>query len=266
MITDADRVWADSMPAAYEQWLVPAVFRPFAVDLAQRLPRPEATRVLELAAGTGVLTREVLAAAPTADVVATDFNAAMVDLGQRTVPAAQWQQADAMHLPFDAAAFDIVCCQFGVMFFPDKAAAFAEARRVLDPGGVLLFNTWAELAAHEFQAALVEALAAVFPVDPPTFMVQVPHGCADADRVVTDVRAGGFGHVTVAEVTLEGRAASAADVAAGYCGGTPLRTAIESRGADLAATTAAVAVEMEKALGSGEVTGRMTAYVFEALP
>ena len=151
------------------------------------------------------------------------------------------------------------------MFFPDKPAAFAEARRVLTPEGTLLLSTWGAIDTHDFQAALVAGLERAFPEDPPTFMVSVPHGYADVDVVVTDLDAGGLDCVAVESVTLEGRAASAADVAAGYCTGTPLRPAIEARG-DLATTTAVVAREMEARLGAGAVTGRMTAHVIEATP
>ena len=228
------------MPDAYERWLVPAVFHPFAVDLARRAEAHAPKRVLELAAGTGVLTRELLAVCPDAEVTATDLNDAMVDLGREHAPAAVWRQADAMHLPFDGNEFDLIVSQFGVMFFPGKPAAFAEARRVLTRDGSLLFSTWAALDDHDFQAALVAGLESAFPEDPPTFMVALPHGYADVDAVL-------------------------ADLATGYCTGTPLRAEIESRG-DLDATTSVVARAMQARLGTDPVVGRMTAYVFDATP
>jgi SAM-dependent methyltransferase len=261
MAGDADRVWVDTMPAAYDRWLVPTVFQPFAVDLARRAAAHPVGAALELAAGTGVLTHELLGVATA--VTATDLNDAMVDLGGRRVPAARWRQADATRLPFDDAAFDLVACQFGVMFFPDRPAAYAEAARVLAPGGRLLVNTWAPLDTHVFQSALVVALERVFPDDPPTFMAAVPHGYADVDAMVADVAAGGLRCGPVTAVTLEGTAASAADLAAGYCAGTPLRAEIAARG-DLGTATAAVADEMTALLGTGPVTGAMTAYVVEA--
>lgn len=263
MVDESDRLWVDSMAQAYETWLAPAVFRPFAVDLAARAAARPARDVLELAAGTGVLTAELVDALPEGAVVATDLNAAMVELGRQRVPAATWRQADAMRLPFDPVSFDLVACQFGVMFFPDKRDAFAEAHRVLAPGGRLVFSAWAALELHDFEAALVAALARVFPVDPPTFMAAVPHGYANPDVAADDVRASGFRDVTVDTVTLQGRAASAADIAAGYCGGTPIRAALEARG-DVAEATEAVARELEAELGPGPVTGRMTAYVLHA--
>jgi SAM-dependent methyltransferase len=262
MATDANRAWVDAMPAAYDRWLVPAVFHPFAVDLARRAAAHPVGEALEMAAGSGVLTRELVDVAGA--VTATDLNAAMVELGARRVPAARWQQADATALPFDDGAFDLVACQFGVMFFPDKPAAFAEMARVLAPGGRVLVNAWAPLDTHDFETAVVTALGRVFPDDPPTFLSDVPHGYADPDVFAADAAAGGLRCESLTPVTVEGSAASAADLAAGYCGGTPLRAQIAARG-DLATATAAVAAEMTALLGEGPVTGAMTAYVLEAV-
>jgi SAM-dependent methyltransferase len=261
MTGDANRVWVDSMPAAYDRWLVPTVFHPFAVDLARRAAAHPVGEALELAAGTGVLTRELVDVAGA--VTATDLNGAMIELGARRVSAARWQQADAMRLPFDDAAFDLVACQFGVMFFPDKPVAFAEVARVLVPGGRVLMNAWAPLDTHAFEAALVTALGRVFPDDPPTFLSRVPHGYADPDVFAGDAAAGGLRCDSITPVTLEGTTASVADLAAGYCGGTPLLAEISARG-DLATATAAVAEEMTALLGEGPITGAMTAHVLEA--
>jgi SAM-dependent methyltransferase len=261
--SDDDRLWVDSMPEAYDRWLGAAVFRPFAVDLAARVADHRPGLVLEVAAGTGVLTRELVAALPGAALTATDLNPAMVSLGSRQVPAARWEQADAAQLPYPDGRYDLVVSQFGVMFFPDKPAAFAEARRVLRPGGRLVFNTWDVVANHDFAAALVVGLERAFPGDPPSFVVALPHGYADRATVVSDLTAGGLEAVAVESVTLEGHATSVADVVAGFCTGTPLRAAIEAR-ADLAATMSIVSEEMVRQLGSGPVTARMTAHVFEA--
>jgi len=251
------------MPEAYDRWLAPAVFQPFAVDLAQRAARLSPRRVLEIAAGTGVLTRELVAAIPAAEVTATDLNAAMVEFGSRQVPAAAWHEADALHLPFDDKQFDLVVCQFGVMFFPDKAAAFGEVRRVLTAGGRLLFSAWGTVDTHGFAAALIVGVERVFPDHPPAFIMDVPHGYSDPGRAAADLAAGGLECVSTESVTLDGQSGSAADIAVGFCTGTPLRTAIEARG-DLTATTAVVSAEMTARLGGGPVTAKMTAYVIEA--
>lgn len=263
MAVDPNRAWTGSMPEAYEHGLGPAVFRPFAVDVAARAARLRPGRVLEVAAGTGLVTRELLAAVPDATVTATDMNVAMVEWGAREVPGARWQVADAMTLPYDDEEFDLVVCQFGVMFFPDRSAAYAEARRVLAPGGRLLFNTWDTLDTHGYAGAVVAALAAQFPDDPPSFLETVPHGYADLHVVLADLDAGGLEVEAVETVTRQGRAESAAGVAAGFCTGTPLRMQIEAR-ADLAATVAAVEAYVAARWGAGPVTAPMTAHVVQA--
>jgi SAM-dependent methyltransferase len=253
------------MPEAYEQGLVEPVFRPFAVDLARRVSARSPRRVLEVAAGTGVLTRELVAALPAADITATDLNESMVDLGRERAPGARWRHADAVSLPFEDGRFDVLACQFGVMFFPHKHEAFAEARRVLSADGAFLFNVWDTLETHDFQAALVAGLHRAFPDDPPTFMESLPHGYTDVEVVVADVERAGLRCHAVESVTLVGRAASAAQLAVGYCTGTPVLAEIEARG-DLAETIDTVTREMERQLGSGPVSGTMAAHVIEAGP
>ena len=263
MPDDQDRLWTGSMPEAYDRWLAPAVFQPFATDLARRAAGFAPRRLLEVAAGTGVLTRELVTAIPAAHVMATDLNAAMAGFGSRRVPLATWRQADALNLPFDDQQFDLVVCQFGVMFFPDKVAAFRELRRVLVPGGRLLFSTWGAVEAHGFAAALVTALAEAFPNDPPAFVAAVPHGYSDLSQIAGDLSVAGLERVSTESLTLDGLSDSAADVAAGFCTGTPLRMAIESRG-DLTASTAVIAGHMTACLGPGPVLAKMTAHIVEA--
>lgn len=168
-----------------------------------------------------------------------------------------------MQLPFGDASVDLVACQFGVMFFPDRPAAYAEVARVLGPGGHFLFNCWGALATHDVEVAVIAALAETFPDDPPTFLARVPHGYHDVDRVTADLTAAGFGGVHIETVKLDCRGRDAADLARGYCRGTPLRAEIEARG-DLEATTHAVAAELERRFGSGPVVGRMAALVVSA--
>jgi len=252
------------MPAVYERCLAAPVFRPFAVDLSRRVATQAPKRVLELAAGTGVLTRELVASTG-AEVTATDLSDAMVEFGAARSPGAAWRQADALALPFEDAEFDVVACQFGVMFFPDKVAGFAEARRVLTSNGTFVFNTWGPLEAHDFQAAASAAVARALPEGPPDFLAKVPHAYWERDLVATDLATAGFDLVGFEVLELEGEAPSAAELATGYCSGTPLRAAIEARG-DLDAITSTVANEMQARLGAGAVTGRMTAHVFEARP
>jgi SAM-dependent methyltransferase len=251
------------MSAAYDDLLVPAVFRPYAEELAARVAQLAPRVVLELAAGTGALTLAMLARLPEAQVTATDLNVAMVDVGSARVPAATWQQADAMQLPFDDATFDVVACQFGVMFFPDRPAAYAEVARVLRPGGTFVFSTWGPLATHEVETTVLAALAERFPEDPPTFLARIPHGYHDAELIAADLASGGFQGVQVDTVVLDCTGRTAAELARGYCRGTPLRPEIEARG-DLESSIPVVASALARQFGTGQVTGAMSALVVTA--
>lgn len=262
-----ERLWVDSMPTAYDRYLAEPLFLPFALDLAVRAAARGPGRIVELAAGTGVLTKALRDAVPGAHITATDLNQAMVDLGRQRVPEAEWRQADAQHLPFEDNAFDLLACQFGVMFFPDRPAALAEARRVLEPGGTLLLNTWGPLEAHDFDAPVVSALHEAFPDDPPTFLETTPHGYHDIAAIRRDLAAAGFDpdddSTSIDEVVLEGRTGSPQDIAVGFCTGTPVAPEVNARG-DVARATAAIAQAVERRLGPGPITGRMAAYVIEA--
>jgi ubiquinone/menaquinone biosynthesis C-methylase UbiE len=156
-VRELDKVFSGSIPGLYETYLVPLIFEPYATDLQERVGQLNATRILEVAAGTGVVTRALATAAKDgASIVATDLNQAMLDQAAAvgTARPVRWMQADAMALPFPDEEFDAVVCQFGVMFFPDKARAFAEARRVLKPGGAFIFNVWDRISENEFADAV----------------------------------------------------------------------------------------------------------------
>lgn len=252
------------MATAYDRALGPAVFEPFAVRLAARVAEREPRRILEVAAGTGVLTRELVRLLPTATVVATDLNEAMVRFGAQRVPQAEWLPADAMSLPLDDGDFDVVACQFGAMFFPDRVAGYAEARRVIRPGGALMFNVWAEVERHSYERAIVAALRRVFPEDPPTFLESVPHGYADRAQIEEDVRAAGFAEIAAETVEVSSEVTSTAELIAGYCEGTPLRSELASRG-DLAQLAPRLIAEVEHILGPGPLTGTMAAHEIVAL-
>src|SRR5690349_20670714 len=131
-----------SVPKYYDEYMRNSLFEPFALELARRVPA-DAKRILEIAAGTGIVTRRVPEAVPGAQIVGTDLNQAMVDYASGAVQGEiTWQAADAQALPFEDGSFDVAVCAFGFMFLPDKVKGFAEARRVLTDGGVLLGSTW----------------------------------------------------------------------------------------------------------------------------
>jgi SAM-dependent methyltransferase len=263
-----DTVFPGSVPELYDSHFVPLIFEPYAVDIARRVAALAPSRVLETAAGTGVVTRAMTRSLPAqVDIVATDLNQPMLDRARAvgTQRPVQWQQADAMKLPFEHGSFDAVVCQFGVMFFPDKAHAFAEARRVMRRGGTLLFNVWDRIELNEFVHVAAAALARLYPADPPLFMERTPHGYSDQNTIARDLANGGFTASPRFEtLTLRSRAASPRLAAIAYCQGTPWRGEIEARaasGADLAEATAAVEAAIADRFGTGPIDGKIQAHV-----
>jgi ubiquinone/menaquinone biosynthesis C-methylase UbiE len=266
MASGVDTAFTGSVAQFYEAYMVPLIFEPYAVDLVRRVARSTPRRVLELAAGTGVVTRQLAAMLePGVDIVASDLNRAMIQEGARigTARPVDWRQADAMQLPFAAASFDAVVCQFGAMFFPDKPRAFAEARRVLRTGGVFAFSVWGPIAANEFADAVTDALATVFPKDPPRFMARTPHGYHDPTRIAQDLASAGFRSTpSIETVAFTSRAATPSIAALAYCHGTPLRGEIEARDANgLARATQAAEAELVRRFGLGPIEGRIEALV-----
>jgi len=263
-----DAVFAGSVPALYERYMVPMLFEPYARDLAERL-RPRAPRrVLELACGTGAVTRAIAAELPrTTSIVATDLNPGMLEQAKQLGASRQveWQVADATALPFADASFDAVVCQFGAMFFPDKPKAYSQVRRVLAPGGFFLFNVWDRIEDNEFADVITKSLERVFPNDPPRFMARTPHGYRDANALAKDLADGGF--TTAPAITVvekRSRAATAGDAALGYCQGTPMRGEIEARDPSRLEEATRVAAEAVAArFGKGPVDGRMQALIVD---
>lgn len=268
----SDASFAGSIPQVYDRLLVPLIFEPYAEDLAARAAALEPARVLEVAAGTGVVTRAMARRlAAHTEVVATDLNPAMLaraaEVGTvRPVRPVQWLCADAMRLPFEDGHFDALVCQFGVMFFPDKVHAFAEARRVLRPGGVLLFNVWDRIETSEFADTVTRALAELFPADPPRFLARTPHGYFERGTILRDLALAGWTSApSVETIAHRSRAASPDVPAAAYCQGTPLRNEIEARaGAGLVAATQACTAAIARQFGDGAVDGRIQAHVITA--
>lgn len=263
---NADAVFAGSIPLLYERYLVPMIFAPYAADLAARVAARQPQRVLEIAAGTGVVTRALAKALPkNVDIVATDLNQPMLDQAASigTVRPVQWRQADAMQLPFTDASFDVVACQFGAMFFPDKPKAFAETRRALNPGGCFLFNVWDSTRDNDFAEVIGHSLAVAFPDDPPTFLERVPHGYYDHAAIAKHLAQAGFEKTpqffTISE---RSRIESARAAAIAYCQGTPVRNEIEKRdAARLTEVTDIATAALEKKFGSGAIEGKIQAHV-----
>ncbi len=263
---DSDKVFAGSIPKLYEDYLVPLIFEPYAEDLANRVASRTLARVLEIAAGTGVVTRSLASVLPeSVSIVATDLNQPMLDLACAvgTKRPVEWRQADAMQLPFEDEVFDAVVCQFGVMFFADKPKAFAQARRVLRAGGVLVFNVWDRIEENQFAHTVTTALESLFPEDPPRFLARTPHGYHHLATIERDLAGGGFvSPPRVHTVAARSRASSARGPALAYCQGTPLRNEIEARDKSRLGEATDIAEDaIARRFGPGPVDGKIQAHI-----
>jgi ubiquinone/menaquinone biosynthesis C-methylase UbiE len=257
---EADKLFAGSVPENYDRYMVPLIFKPYAADIARRAASLSPSAVLEIAAGTGVVTRALAPKlSPGASYVVTDLNQPMLDY-------AASRQADALALPFENAGFDLVCCQFGAMFFPDRLAAYREAKRVLKPGGHFLFSTWDRIEENDFADDVTNALARMFPKDPPRFMARTPHGYHDTALIRGELEEAGFSRVVVETIAEQSRASSPRIPAVAYCQGTLLRNEIEARAAGkLEAATDYAESAIADRHGRGEVAAKIQAHVIVAV-
>jgi ubiquinone/menaquinone biosynthesis C-methylase UbiE len=268
-MTATDKEFTGSIPELYDRHLVPLIFQPYADDLAERVAKINPGDLLETAAGTGVVTRAIASRLPrSARMVVTDLNEAMLDYAQSAMkqePRIEWKQADALALPFGDQSFDVVICQFGAMFFPDKVQGFKEARRVLRSPGTYLFSVWDGIAENEFAHVVTSSLAEFFPHDPPRFLARTPHGHHDADELRREVLAAGFSNVEVKRIEYVSRCASPSEAAFAYCQGTPLRNEIVTRDASaLEGATWHATEALARRFGAGPIEGRIQALVLTA--
>lgn len=266
---EADKLFSGSIPENYDRYMVPLIFEPYAEDMAQRVAALSPHAVLEIAAGSGVVTRALAPRlAPDASYTVTDLNQPMIDYAASRQPhdtRITWRQADALALPFDNATFDVVCCQFGAMFFPDRVRGYSEARRVLKPGGHFLFSVWDRIEDNVFADDVTNTLARIFPNDPPRFLARTPHGYHDTALIRSDVESAGFSRVTIDTRAEQSRAPSPRLPAVAYCHGTVLRNEIEARQAGgLDAATDTVTAALADKHGRGEVAAKIQAHVIVA--
>lgn len=247
-----DTAFTGSVPELYERLLVPMIFAEPARVLAEAITHARPAEVLETAAGTGALTRE-LERTGGMDIVATDLNEAMVRKAETLgfADRVRWEVADALNLPYPDGSFDAVACQFGVMFFPDKVSGYAEARRVLRPGGLFAFNVWDRIETNAVANVVTDALGAVAPDGSLEFLRRTPHGHGDEARISEDLKAAGFDDVRVEYFDGTSRC-TAQDGATAYCQGTPLRGSIESHPAiGLDDATAIATAALAQRFGTG---------------
>jgi ubiquinone/menaquinone biosynthesis C-methylase UbiE len=260
--------FAGTIPAAYDRYLGPILFQPYAEDLAARLSVGANGSVLELACGTGILTRLLRDRLPgSTKLIATDLNEPMMrNAAKKFRPgeAVEWQQADASSLPFDDKSFDAVVCQFGIMFLPDKTLGAREARRVLKPGGVFLFNVWDSMEHNHLGRIAHETITSFFENDPPTFY-QVPFGYHDHAEIKRVLEEAGFRDVRLDVVAKVGGVSGPEDAAQGLVHGNPIAVAITERDPSLLPViTSAVAGALKKHFGEGSIRVPMQAIVVEA--
>lgn len=260
--------FAGSIPAAYDRYLGHVLFQPYAEDLAARLQVKENGSVLELACGTGIVTRELRNRLPaTAKLIATDLNEPMFQFAAAKFAkdeAVEWQQADACSLPFGDGMFDAVVCQFGIMFVPDKTLAAREAHRVLKPGGLFLFNVWDALKHNDLGRIAHETITSHFEKDPPAFY-QIPFGYHDQDEIKRVLEEAGFRDIRIDVVEKVSGASGAEDAATGLVQGNPVSVAIAERDpALLPVITNAIADVLKKRFGDTEVRAPMRAIVVQA--
>jgi len=267
---EKDKLFVGSIPENYNHYMVPLIFEPFAADLAQRAASLSPGAVLETAAGTGVVTRALAPKLSSgARYVVTDLNQPMLDYAasqQGLDDRLEWRQADALALPFENAAFDLVCCQFGAMFFPNRISGYREAKRVLRPGGHFLFNVWDRIEENVFADDVTNALATMFPDDPPRFLARTPHGYHDKALIRAELEEAGFSYVVIETKAEESRASSPQIPALAYCQGTVLRSEIEARApGKLGVATDRAASAIADRHGDSEVAAKIQAHVIMAV-
>jgi ubiquinone/menaquinone biosynthesis C-methylase UbiE len=264
MTTDA--VFTGPVPQLYDRYLGPILFQPFAEAVAERLSEADRA-ILETASGTGIITGVLAAKLPQSTILATDLNPAMLEVAAGKVQAANltWQQADAQALPVASGSFDVVLCGFGVMFMPDKQAAFREARRALNINGRFIFTVWDRIEANPLMQIADSTAAALFPDDPPHFLARTPCGYHDKARIERELRESGFSSVRIEERQRHAEVPCPLEPAIGCCQGTPLRAEIEARDPDgLARVTNAVAAAVAHRYGNGMFRAPMRALLITA--
>ncbi|MFT3839674.1 MAG: class I SAM-dependent methyltransferase [Myxococcaceae bacterium] len=267
-MSENDTKFAAGIPDFYESHMVPMVFAPWAGAIAERLARYGPGQLLEVAAGTGALTRVLTDALPDTEITATDLNQAMIDVASKrgTSRPVTWKQADAQALPFADGSFDVVVCNFGVMFLPDRVKAFREVGRVLRGGGYYVFTVWDRVETFPIEEEVDKVLVKLMG-KPESFLRRVPHGSHDPEPLKKDLKAAGFYSVKVEPGTMTMRAASAKDAATAYCLGTPLRNELNTLGPGTAEKTVATVQEaIEKRFGTGPIEAPMGALTFTVGP
>ena len=254
------------IPRHYDVGLGPNIFVDFAERLVEAACDGVATNVIELAAGTGIVSRKLRNALhPETPLLVTDLNPPMLEVAKRKFSEGEnvdFAIANAMDLAFGDAEFDLMVCQFGVMFFPDKPASFREAARVLGPGGRYVFNVFSAMEKNPYSQIAYGVPARFFPDDPPGFY-KVPFHYGNPDVVRKDLKAAGWQDVEHETIRLRKKIVNAEEFARGLVYGNPLIDEIRNReGVDPETVAAAVLEALNAAFGPSDMTMPLEATMF----
>jgi len=264
---DRNVLFQGAIPKNYDRYLGPVMFEPWAEDLVLRLAGRKYERVLEIACGTGIVSRRLRDALPaTTEIIATDLNPDMFEFSKRKFKKDEnitWQQADASDLPFPDCSFDAAVCQFGVMFVPDKAAAMRESYRVLRNACVFLFNVWDSFEANPFAKIAHTTISSFFDHDQPGFY-KIPFGFHDSTVIRGMLQEAGFDKIESFSEMKPCRSDSARGFATGLVRGNPVAAEATERGVDPEDLIEAVAKQIAKAFGSAPVESTMRVIVWQA--
>lgn len=230
----------------HDAGLGPALLAPYATDLADRAARCGPRHVLELATGTGILTRALRKRLPEASLTVTEVDTEVLARARRGAAA---EMADPGILPFGDADFDLAACQFGIPLFPRKTDFLQEIARVVRPGGTLLFNCWGPIGANRFAEVAGDALARILGSPLPEAWA-APYSYADPHRVTRDLRAAGWCRIHVTAVAATARIIDAGDFARGLVLGSPTVADLREAGIDPRDAVAAVAAALGRAFGA----------------
>jgi ubiquinone/menaquinone biosynthesis C-methylase UbiE len=217
--------FAGSVPANYDQYLGPVLFEPYAIDLVSRINKASYKNVLELACGTGRVTKHLVSSLPAqGSLIATDLNKDMLNVAKNIIPGThvKWMVVDAQELPFDENTFDHIICQFGVMFFPDKKKGFDEAYRVLQTNGRFLFNVWDSLEMNPRSAIIKQIMQEIMGDEAPDFLSKGPYSYYDKDIIEASLESAGFKNIKLEVVQKTAYYAFAEDLIKGFVDGSPL--------------------------------------------
>jgi ubiquinone/menaquinone biosynthesis C-methylase UbiE len=259
--------FSGSIPENYDEYLGPLIFEPYALDIAGRISALQPATILELACGTGRVTKYLRSASSAgATLTATDLNPAMLEVAKRHASAdnVSWGVVDAGALPYEADSYDAIVCQFGIMFVPDRVQAYAEARRVLKPGGTLLISSWDAIEYNPIFHIAQKRIVRFFHEHIPTFY-RIPYSYHNEQVMHDELTQAGFTDFTIERVTLEGTSPSAEAAAKGLLEGNPVVGEIAAQGPDaMPMIFDDLVADIKEEFGSGELKVPLQAWVMTA--